>query len=109
MSNRLLNDVAYHFIFYYNFSYFMGRGGALVELMHFDGRSWMRIPLWPPRRDLGFSLAVACGALAGKLRHSVNFCGRERFSKAHAVRSSIGLEKDKYNTIQYSGSTMHTS
>ena len=79
MSYRLLNDVAYHFVFDYIFSYFVDCGGALVELMHFDGKSWIRIQLWPPRKDLGLSLAVACGALAGKLRHSVNCCGRERF------------------------------
>ena len=52
-------------------------------------------------RTLGksFSCASAC-----KLRHSVNFCGRERFWKAHTMRSAI--ETDKYNTdtiqIQYS-------
>jgi len=48
------------------------------------------------------SLAVACSASACKLRHSVNCCGRERFWKAHAVRSAI--EMNKRNKIQYNGS-----
>src|SRR6218665_415243 len=50
------------------------------------------------------SLTVACSASVCKLQHSVNCCGRDRFRKAHAVRSAI--EMNKYNTIQYN-TTQH--
>ena len=45
-------------------------------------------------RILGKSFTCCC---LYKLQHSC--CGRERFCKAHAVRSAI--EMDKYNTILY--------
>jgi len=43
------------------------------------------------------SLIVAWRTSGCKLWHGVNCCRRERFWKAHAVRSAI--EMDKYNTI----------
>ena len=52
-----------------------------------------------PIKTSGKSFTHSClySASACKLRHSVNCCGRERFWKAHAVRSAI--EIDKYNTV----------
>ena len=57
-------------------------------------------PLFPPRRNLGQVLYLQLPVALRRVNsESVNFCGRERFWKAHAVRSAI--EMDKYNTIQY--------
>src|SRR6218665_1292777 len=90
MSEQTGCDPRYHAIS------IVGHGGTLVESMPFD------------RRVVGSNpaLAATLGPLASpsltvalcKFRHSVNCCGRERFLKAHAVRSAI--EMDKYNTIQ---------
>ena len=79
----------------------MGLGDALVESMPFDRRVTGSNPALAATLGpwASPSLAVACRASACKLRHIVNCWGRERFWKAHAVRSAI--EMDKYNTIQY--------
>ena len=84
-----------------NNALYVGRGGAMVVSMPFDRRvvgsnSSIAARYGPWASP---SLAVACTALACKLRHSVTCCGIERFRKVHALRRAI--EIDKYNIIQY--------
>src|SRR6218665_3959555 len=88
------------FLFVYKL-YPVGHGGALVETAPFDRRVVCSNPALAAMKGpwASLSLTVACSASVCKLQHSVNCCGRERFRKAHAVRSAIEMEK--YNTIQY--------
>ena len=72
----------------------IGRDDAFrPECREFESRSSRHV------RWASSSLTVACSASARKLRHSVNCCGRERFSKAHAWKSAI--EMDKYNIVDF--------
>ena len=88
-----------HLIIYIAVWWHIGRVDAFST-----GGSWVRSPLWAPRRirwNLGYVLhLVACRASACKLRHSVNCCGRERFWKAHNVRSVIAIDSLHVSTIQ---------
>ena len=61
-------------------------GGVLVESMPFDRRVAGSNP--DSRRvDKSFTYSF----FACKLQHNVNCCGRERYRKAHAVRSAIEM------------------
>ena len=71
-----LNAQYIHIIYAY-----VRHDGALVETTPFDRKVVGSNPAIVAVQGPGASplLAVACGASACKLRHSVNCCGRERF------------------------------